>query len=49
MKFTQQNQIPFQQEDPQVMLQAFDIQQQFSSQVQNTSRMIQQFQMPPQI
>ena len=49
VKFTQQHQIPFQWEDPQAVLQTSNIQQQFPSQIQNTSKIVQQFQMPPQI
>jgi len=50
IKFTQQYQAPFQQVgNPQVALQASSSQQQFLPQIQNTSRMTQQFQVPPQI
>ena len=50
IKFTQRDPIPFQKiGDIQVVLQAYDIQQQFSSQIQNTSNMIQQLQVPSQI
>ena len=50
IKFTQQYQAPFQQiGNPQVALQASNSQQQFPPQIQNTSRMTQQFQVSPQI
>jgi len=49
IKFTQQYQAPFQQvENPQAALQVSNSQQQFPPQIQNTSGMTQQFQMPPQ-